>query len=195
MNTPKPFFFFVGKPASGKETQARMLAEKLNYPVFMSGAKFRDLMQSGTYLGNRIKKDYETGALLPAWIADYLLQEFVLNLGPETGAIFEGSGRDLDQVETIEDVTGWLQRPYYVFHLKVTDDTVVERSVSRGRDAVDADEEAIRTRLADYARLTEPAIRKFEELEKQFEIDGELPPEEIHEKILEYAKACLDKEN
>ena len=192
-DTPKPFFFFVGKPASGKETQAKLLAEKLDYPIFMSGAKFRDLMQSGTYLGNRIKKDYETGALMPAWIADYLLQEFVLNLSPETGAIFEGSGRDLDQVDTIEDVTGWLRRPYFVFHLKVTDDTVVQRSVDRGRDAVDADEDAIRNRLADYARLTEPAIRKFEELGKQFEIDGELPMEEIHEKIMEYAEACLDK--
>lgn len=191
-DTPKPFFFFVGKPASGKETQARLLAEKLDYPIFMSGAKFRDLMQSGTYLGNRIKKDYETGALMPAWIADYLLQEFVLNLSPETGAIFEGSGRDLDQVETIEDVTGWLKRPYFVFHLKVSDESVLKRSLERGRDVTDASEETIRNRLADYARLTEPAIQKFEALGKQFEIDGERSPEEIHEKIIEYAEACLN---
>lgn len=191
MDTPKPFFFFVGKPASGKETQAKLLAEKLEYPIFMSGAKFRDLMQAGTYLGDRVKEDYEAGRLLPAWIADYLLQDFVLNLGPETGAIFEGSGRDLDQVETIEQVTGWLKRPYFVFHLEVSDETVVERSMARGRDAIDTDEEALRNRLADYARLTDPAIERFRELGKSFDINGETTPEEIHDTIIGYTKTCL----
>jgi adenylate kinase len=191
LHTPAPFFFFVGKPASGKETQARLLAEKVGFPIFMSGGKFRELIASGTYLGNRIQEDYEKGNLLPAWIADYLLQDFVLKLDPESGAIFEGSGRDCNQVDTIEEVTGWLRRPYQVFNLAVSDDTVVARSLGRARDVIDTDEEKIRTRLAEYDRLTQPAVEKFRALGKLVDIDGEVSPEEIHATIYSHAQSCL----
>jgi len=190
-DTPKPFFFFVGKPASGKETQAKLLAESLDYPIFMSGAKFRDLMNSGTYLGSRVKEEYETGHLLPTWIADYLFEEFVLNLAPETGAIFEGSARDLGQVETVEEVAGWLKRPFFAFHLEVSDETVIARSLARSRDAIDTDEEKLRNRLSDYARLTEPAINRFRELNVCLDIDGEKPLEDIQKEVLEQAQKIL----
>lgn len=190
-DTPKPFFFFVGKPASGKETQAKLLAQAIDYSIFMSGAKFRDLMQSGSYLGRRIKKDYETGALLPAWIADFLFQDFVLNLGPETGAIFEGSARDLDQVKTIEKVSNWLGRPYYIINLEVGDETVLARSLARGRDAVDSNEAVIRNRLADYERLTRPAINYFCSIDKCFTVDGEDSPEKIHAQIFAHIERYL----
>jgi len=192
MNTPKPFFFFVGKPASGKETQAKRLAESLNYPVFMSGAKFRELMESGTYLGNRVREEYETGHLLPAWIADYLFEEFVLNLSVDTGAVFEGSSRDLNQVKTIDEVARWLKRPYMAFHLKVSDDTVIARSLARSRDAVDTDEEKLRIRLNDYARLTDPAIDRLRELGKCVDIDGEQSLEDIKSQVWEHAQKQLN---
>ena len=190
-DTPKPFFFFVGKPASGKETQAKLLAKTLDYPIFMSGAKFRDLMNSGSYLGRRVKEEYETGHLLPAWIADNLFETFVLHLAPDTGAIFEGSARDAEQVETIDTVAKWLKRPYYAINLKVSDDTVVARSQARARDALDANEEKLRNRLTDYARLTEPAIDRLRELGKLIEIDGERTPHEIQEEIRTFAQAKL----
>lgn len=190
-NTPQPFFFFVGKPASGKETQARLLAEKTNFPMFMSGAKFRELMQSGSYLGSRVKEDYEKGSLLPAWIADYLFQEFVLNLEPETGAIFEGSARDLEQVETIDEVCTWLKRPYFAFNLQISDETAIARSMGRARDAVDTDEEKLQNRLSDYTRLTEPAIAKLRTMGKLFDIDGEGALEDIQAEIAKHADTKL----
>lgn len=190
-DSPKPFFFFVGKPASGKETQAKLLAKSLDYPIFMSGAKFRDLMYSGTHLGRRVKEEYETGHLLPAWIADHLFESFVLHLAPETGAIFEGSARDVAQVETIEIVTSWLKRPYFAINLKVSDETVIARSRARARDALDSSEEKLRNRLDDYARLTEPAIDRLRNLGKLFEVDGEASLEEIQRQILEYAQSKI----
>lgn len=191
-DTPKPFFFFVGKPASGKETQARLLVEETGFPIFMSGAKFRELAGSGTYLGDRVKQTYETGALMPAWIADYLFQEFVLGLGPETGAIFEGSARDLEQVETIDEVCTWLKRPYYAFNLQISDDTAISRSMGRARDAVDTDEEKLRNRLSDYAHLTEPAIAELRRMGKLFDINGEGTLEDIRVEILKHATAKMN---
>lgn len=192
VNKPKPLFFFVGKPASGKETQAKLLAERLDYPIFMSGAKFRELISSDSYLGNRIKEDYNKGALMPAWVADYLFEDFVLNLPEDKGAIFEGSGRDVEQAQTIEKIVSWLGREYLVFNLMVSDDTVIERSLSRKRDATDSSEDVIRNRLKEYNRLTEPAIAHFHTLQKCVDINGEASIDEIQEKIMKEVSKLHD---
>ncbi len=179
----KHLYFLVGKPASGKETQAKLLAEKLGGKIFSTGAQFRQIIASGSPLGNKMKSVYEKGLLMPAWVADYMFVDFVFNLPPEEGAVFEGSGRDKDQAETIERVCSWLERPYTVLNLKVKDESVIARSVARGRDAIDTNEDALRSRLAEYARLTDPAIEYFHSIGKCIDIDGEVTPEQVHIQI------------
>lgn len=191
MSNAQPLFFFVGKPASGKETQAKLLAEKLGFPVFMSGARFRDLINTGTYLGERIKEDYDDGALMPGWVADYLFEHFTLNLAKDEGAIYEGSGRDVGQAETIERTATWLGREYLVFNLMVEDDLVIKRSLARKRDMTDSTETIIKHRLEEYNRLTEPAIAHFHTLQKCVDIDGADPIEVIAEKIFNEAKKLI----
>jgi adenylate kinase len=186
---PKHLFFFVGKPGSGKETQGRLLAEKLGYEVFMTGAKYREIIASGSFLGNRIKDHYDKGFLMPAWVSDYFFEDFVFKLPPEKGAVFEGAARDVEQAQTIEKVTNWLGRGYTVFNLEVTDDEVVRRSLARGRDAIDASESAIRNRLMEYAKSTHPAIQYFHSIRNCIEINGEQPPEKVHDEVM---KAVAD---
>lgn len=188
MNTVKPLFLFVGRTASGKETQGRLLAEKIDYEMFSTGVKFREIIASGSQLGNKIKADYEKGLLMPTWVADFMFQDFVFNLPTDKGAVFEGSGRDRGQAETIEKVCTWLGRPYVVFNLYVSPETVIERSLKRQRDAADA-EEAVRTRLAEYERLTQPAIDYFDSIGKCITINGEQPVEAIHEEIFSHAQS------
>lgn len=183
----KPLFFLVGKPASGKETQTRLLAEKIGYKMFSTGARFREIIASGTQLGDKIKGDYEKGLLMPAWVADYMFEDFIFNLPPEEGAVFEGSGRDREQAETIDRVCTWLGRPYTVFNLEVKDETVLARSLSRGRDNIDKNEEAIRSRLSEYARLTHPAIQYFHSIGNCTDIDGEKTPDEVFKAMMDVA--------
>ena len=144
----KHLFFFVGRIASGKETQSKQLAEKLGYQVFMTGQRFRDIVASGSLLGNRIKADYEKGLLMPSWVANYMFEEFLFNLPPQEGAIFEGSGRDVEQAKVIDEVATWLGRSYTVLNLDVSEEEVIKRSLLRGRDSTDKDESVIRMRLA-----------------------------------------------
>lgn len=180
----KHLFFFVGRIASGKETQCVQLAEKLGYTVFSTGGKFREIVASGSLLGNRIKTDYEKGLLMPSWVANYMLEEFLFNLAPEKGAIFEGSGRDVEQAKVIDEVCTWLGRSYTVLNLDVSEDEVVKRSLLRGRDSTDKDESVIRMRLAEYNRLTKPAIEYFQQLGKCININGEQTPVEVHEEVM-----------
>jgi adenylate kinase len=166
------FFFFVGRIASGKGTQAELLAKELQAPLFVTGDKFRAMIASGSELGNRIKETYEKGLLMPSWVANYLLEEFVFNLPHESHAVFEGSGRDADQARVIEEICAWLGRPYTVFNLTVSEETVMARSAGRARDKTD-EEEVVKARLAEYKRLTEPAIEYFRSIGKCIDIDGE----------------------
>lgn len=186
----KHLFFFVGRPGSGKETQSRLLAEKLGYPMFSTGIKFREMIASDSELGRKIKSEYEKGALLPAWVADYMFQDFVMNLSSEEGAVFEGSGRDEEQAKTIERVCAWLGRPYTVFNLDVSDAEVIRRNLARKRDSTDT-EEVIKNRLAEYARLTDPAIRYFHSVGKCVDIKGEQTPDEVHAEVVAKAESLL----
>jgi len=180
---PKLFLFFVGRPGSGKETQSRLLAEKLGFEIFMTGGKFREIVASGSYLGERMRHIYENGLLMPSWVADYLFEDFAFNLPPDKGAIFEGSGRDIQQAKVIEEVCTFLGRPYAVLNLEVSEAEVTKRSMLRSRDKTD-DPKVVETRLAEYNRLTGPAIEHFRSLGKCIEIHGEEAPEKVHEEVL-----------
>lgn len=192
MDQVKHLFFFVGRIASGKETQSRRLADKLDYQIFMTGARFRDIVASGTPLGSRIKADYEKGLLMPSWIANYMLEDFLFNLPHDEGAIFEGSGRDEKQARVIEEVATWLGRPYSVLNLDVSEEEVIKRSLLRGRDAVDKDESVIRMRLAEYNRLTKPAIDYFHSIGKCVDINGEQTPDEVFRDVEKAAEKILN---
>jgi adenylate kinase len=185
----KHLYFFVGRPGSGKETQSRLLAEKLGYKMFSTGAVFREIIASSSQLGNKIKTDYEKGLLMPTWVADFMFENFVFNLPENEGAVFEGSGRDKEQAETIEKVCAWLGRSYTVFNLEVSEEEVVKRALARKRDKTDSDESFIRNRLSEYARLTHPAIQYFHSLGKCVDIHGELTPDEVHAEVLKNVAA------
>lgn len=185
MNDPKHLFLFVGRIASGKETQGQLLADKLNAPMFMTGGKIREIMASDSALGKRLKDDYNKGLLMPAWFATYLFQDFLLNLPDDTHAVFEGTGRAVAEAEDFHRVALWLGRPYTVFNLVVTPETVMERSLARGRDAADA-EETVKTRLAEYEKTTAPAIEYFKNQGVVVDIDGEKPVEAIHEEVMSH---------
>jgi len=185
MNDPKQLFLFVGRIASGKETQGRMLAEKLGAPLFATGAKFREMIASNSPLGQRIKADYDAGKLMPAWVASYFFQDFLFHLPHASHAVFEGTGRAREEAEMFEQVANWLGRPYAVFNLVVSPETVVARSLARKRDAGDT-EESVKTRLAEYERLTAPAIDYFKSIGKCIDINGEQSVDEIHQEVLSH---------
>ena len=45
----------MGKPGSGKGTQARLLSEVLGFDLFSSGDSFRELATKDTPLGHKVK--------------------------------------------------------------------------------------------------------------------------------------------
>ena len=178
---------FIGKPGSGKGTQAKLLAEKLGWKVFSTGDRFKEIRDGNEPYSARIREMYDKGILIPNWFADYLLESSMLELDKETGAVLEGFGRTHDQAEHLMEISSWLGRSLVVFNLEVSDDEVLRRMLKRSEteDRPDSsDEEKIRARLAQFEANTAPALAYFREQGVVQELRGEQTPAEIASDIL-----------
>jgi adenylate kinase len=94
---------FLGCPGSGKGTQARIIAQKLNMAHFSTGDIFWDEVQKKTPLGHEVMDNVSTGRLVPDWLVLGLLKD---KLGQEKrGILFDGFPRTNEQAEGLDS---WL---------------------------------------------------------------------------------------
>jgi adenylate kinase len=175
-----------GRPGSGKGTQGKVLAEAHGWIHFSTGEQFRMLREEESVLGARVREIYDSGKLLPDWFATYLFEKAILNVGHEAGIVCEGYPRSLTQAETFDSITAWLQRPYVVIDLEVSDEEVTARMLKRSEQEHRPDsgtEEQIKTRLATYHEHTAPVLAYFKERGMLRSVDGMGTPEEVAEAI------------
>src|SRR3989344_8358147 len=165
----------MGRPGSGKGTQAKLLADAFGWKSVSSGARFKEIRDGEGPLGKRVRQAYDAGKLLPDWFPTYLLQEFILNLNSKQGIVCEGFARTFSQAEAFNDIMAWLARPYVVLNLEVPEEEALRRQLERAetehRPDSDA-EEKVRTRFAEYRRNTEPALAYFRDKGTRIDIDG-----------------------
>lgn len=173
----------IGKPGSGKGTQAKFLAEKTGWPVIASGDLFRALMKEDTDVGRKMREEIERGLLAPDWFATYLFQRSVLGLSSNEGVIFDGFGRKVPEAKVVIDVLNWLGRPFTALHIQVSDEDVIHRLGLRSEVSGRADDHAIEERLNEYKTYTDPSIEVFRDAGKLIEVDGSPTPDEIAEDI------------
>jgi adenylate kinase len=174
--------FFVGRPGSGKGTQAKLLAQHLGWRIFSSGDHFKHLIAHSELLGGRIKADYDRGQLSPDWLADYFFEEAVFNASLDSGVVSEGFPRSLPQAELADEILRWLGRSYRVVHLVVSEDSALARQLNRAKTEHRPDSDAVekvKSRFDVFRTHTEPLLGFFKKHGVLVEIDGEKTPEEI----------------
>ncbi len=176
----------MGRPGSGKGTQAKRLAETYGWEHFSTGDRFKILRDAEGHLGASVREAYDAGKLLPDWFATYLFESVVLELDPEKGLVSEGYPRSLGQAETFDSILSWLNRPYKVLDLAVSNELVTERMLLRAETEHRPDsatEEQIKARLATYEEHTAPVLNFFRDRGMLVTIDGSVSPEEVTEAI------------
>jgi len=172
----------IGRPGSGKGTQAKLLADEFGWSRLSSGDTFKALRDGEGTLSDRVRASYDAGKLLPDWFAAYILEDTMLKLSNEASIVVEGFGRTRAQAQHLLDVVSWLGRDLTVVHLAVTEDEALRRQVERSKieHRPDSDaEDKVRARFAEFTANTQPALDFFQEQNMLIEIDGEQTPEVV----------------
>ena len=99
--------------------------------------------------------------------------------------IFEAVAKKPNEAELFHDIHLWVDRPYVVFNLEISDDEVRRRSASRNRDVVDSPK-SVEKRLEEYHTYTSKSIEFFRTVGTLVDIDGGVTIEEIKQQIFNH---------
>jgi len=175
----------MGRPGSGKGTQAKLLAKKLGGDIYSSGNRLREMAKGHGFVAGKVKQVLDEGALLPSWFSSHLFVDALLGREPEDPIVFEGACRRLEEAESFEQTAKWLGRPYKILHLNISTEESSRRLLARkgleGRS--DDASDTISRRMEEYATNTEPAVEYFKKLGMVVEINGEQTVEAVHADI------------
>jgi adenylate kinase len=154
----------LGPQGAGKGTQAKRISAEYGIPHIASGEILRAEMDAGTGLGNRVKDVYDRGDL----VSDDLMIELIRNRleqpDTEAGFVLDGFPRTTVQAEALESMFNDIGRNFSVtFALQIPDGVAFDRLRRRAEVEGRADDtdEAIRRRLDNYHRETEPLIEYY----------------------------------
>lgn len=171
--------FFIGKPGCGKGTQAKLLSEKTGWQVISSGSQFRAIAAEETPVGKKVGAEIDVGILSPHWFAMYLYLKALFSVRDDESVIFDGFNRKVQEAELVVDSLTWLDRPFTILNIRISDEEVQKRLAKRKEIEGRADDSAVGQRLKEYREYTEPAIELFRKDGVLVEINGEQTPEEI----------------
>ena len=197
----------LGKPGSGKGTQAGMVREKFGYYHLSSGDVLRENISRGTDLGKKIEEHVRKGEIGPEKVITEAILQFIEKRGIEDELILDGFPRTLYQAERLDEV----YPPDLCLLLEISDRESVRRLSGRyictdcgaphrlkggnqtagqcrecGGKLVqrkDDKPEAIETRLEVFREEVEPVISHYRKKNLLETLDGSLPPDEVYNNI------------
>lgn len=182
----------IGRPGSGKGTQAKLLSQRLRWIRLSSGDRIKQIRDGNEPFSARVREMYDKGTLLPDWFADYILENGLLELDPHVGVVAEGFGRTRSQAKHFCEIVAWLGRRLTVLNLEVSEEEAKRRMLDRAttQDRPDSDGlEKITERFMRFTEDTAPALEYFREQGLVHDVDGERSPEEIAEAIVGILKS------
>ncbi|MBI5871547.1 adenylate kinase [archaeon] len=205
----------LGKPGSGKGSQAELMSSYYNIPHISTGDMFRQLANEGNKLGIMAKEKYwGKGNLVPDNITLSLVKERLKKKDCKKGFILDGFPRTITQAEGLEKISNIS----YVINIKCPDSLVIKRLSARrqckkcgaiyGLDSPakkegicdkcngilyqreDDKEGTVKKRLDVYNKQTAPLIEFYKKRKMLMNIDGSLPIQEVFRKIKEKIILC-----
>jgi adenylate kinase len=176
----------LGPQGAGKGTQAKRIAVEYEIPHIASGEILRAEMQAGTELGLRVKDVYDRGDLVSDELMIELIKTRLAQADTDDGFILDGFPRTTIQAEALDVMFGDIGRSFsVVFALQIADEVAFERLRRRARleGRADDTDDAIRRRLENYHRETEPLIEYYRVRGNLVPIHGDRTENEVFVEI------------
>jgi adenylate kinase len=176
----------LGPQGAGKGTQAARISAEYDIPHIASGEILRSEMQAGTELGKRVKDVYDRGDLVSDDLMIELIRTRLGQTDTDGGFILDGFPRTTRQAEALDEMFGDIGRSFnVVFALQIPDEVAFERLRKRAEIEGRADDtdEAIRRRLENYHRETEPLIEYYRARGNLVPVHGERSENEVFAEI------------
>ena len=169
----------LGPPGAGKGTQANRIAERLHIPHLSTGDMLRAAVQSQTSIGKQAKVLMEKGELVPDELVVAAVVERISQPDAKHGFVLDGFPRTIAQASAFDEV--------FVIELKVDHDRLLERIVTRAREAAERGEtvraddnpEALGVRIDAYNRQTAPLAAYYRSKDLLRDVDGLQPMDAV----------------
>lgn len=208
----------LGAPGAGKGTQAALISKKYSVPHISTGDILRDSVARKTELGMKAKAFMDAGELVPDQLVIDIVKERLGREDCGNGFILDGFPRTVTQAQVLQDVLKGMNRKLdAVLDIEVSEDELVRRLTQRRQcrncgkiyhltynppkddslcdkcggevyQRADDEETAIKKRLEEYRKKTQPLISYYQELDISKMIDGAKSTDEVFndiEKVLE----------
>lgn len=173
-----------GPPGAGKGTQAKLVKEKYDIPHLSTGDLFRKAIKNKTELGQKVTSVLDAGELVPDDIVVALVKEELQKNKYTNGYVLDGFPRTVAQAKAYDRFLQEQGTSLYAFILlRVPQEELVDRILSRGEGRSDDSEEKVKTRLEVYWNETLPVHEHYQKQGLVEEIDGVGSVDEIFGRI------------
>ena len=172
----------LGAPASGKDTQAKLLEKKYALKPVESGDYLRALARNKTKIGGLLSNNFAKGHPAPT----KLIKEFLatnLKFPPKNANyIFVGNPRLKPEAEFLVKELNKKQRNFFVLFIKLPQNEIWKRSAKRLRD--DQDLHYVKTRINYHKYQVAKTVAYFRKQKKLEFIDGNQTIASVNKDIL-----------
>lgn len=179
-------YLLFGIQGSGKGTQAKKLAAAFGFDIFEAGGELRKIAASGTELGQTVKGYIDAGNLVPHEIIMQVVKEAIASRPKTTRILFDGIPRDDAQKQDFDRIMQEVGREFRCLHLQLSAEEGMQRVLGRAKvegRADDANEEAIRRRMAIFESKTLPVIQAYAAQGKVDAFDGSKSVDEVYQQL------------
>jgi adenylate kinase len=185
----KKIISLYGLAAAGKTTQADLLCKKYGFRQFGMGETLRAEIDSGSALGQKIKKSVDAGVLVPDELMKQILNKIDAGL-KKTGIVFDGFPRIIPQAKMLDEIMVENKLEFDLFILlnisyEEAQKRISDRAEIGGR-ADDKDPKIVNNRLEVFRKESNELIAYYKKRGKFVEIDGTLSIPEVFAEIEKY---------